>query len=460
MNHASLQEKFAKIKPRMTDNEAAIESRRCLFCHDAPCTIACPSAIDIPMFIRQISSWNATGAAKTIFTQNILGKSCAYVCPTQMLCEGSCVYHGLNEKPIDIGRLQGYAADHAIDRNIRFFEKGKATNKKIAVVGAGPAGLSCAHELTRLGHDVTVFDANPKAGGLNEYGVAPYKVTNADTEAEVNYIRQIGFELKTGVRVVTGDAKKPNDMALSELEKNFDAVFLSLGLGRSQRPGIHGEDLDGVVGAAEFIHQLREKEQKIGVGHNVVVVGAGNTAMDAAIESALLGANVVVVYRRSEADQSAYAFEIEHARQVGVGFTYLTSPTKIMGKKRVEGLKCVRNELTAQQSKNEKGRTRTMVRAVPNSEFVIPCDMVILATGQEKFEEFYGAIDGVQLDKGKIIVNENFQTGNVKYFAGGDCINGGKEVVNAVADGRDAARGIDKFLQGNAQSIADITEAK
>jgi len=427
---------FEKIKPRMTDNEAVIEALRCLFCHDAPCTIACPSSIDIPMFIRQISSRNTVGAAQTIFTQNILGKSCAYVCPTQMLCEGSCVYHGLNEKPIDIGRLQGYASDHAIDHNIRFFEKGKSTGKKVAVIGAGPAGLSCAHELTRLGHSVTVFDANTKPGGLNEYGVAPYKFNNADAETEVNYVKQIGFEIKTGTRI-TDTAK---------LEKDYDAVFMGLGLGKSNRPGIPGEDLDGVVGAAEFIYELRQRGDKIKVGKKVVVIGAGNTAMDAAIESALLGAEVTVVYRRGEADQSAYYFEVEHAKKAGVQFLYLTSPLEVTGSKKVEGLKCQRNALMTSASKNEKGKSKTEIKPVPGSEFTLSCDMVIMATGQEKLVEFYQSIKGVELDKGKVKVNQRFQTGNAKFFAGGDCINGGKEVVNAVADGRDAARGIDKYL--------------
>ena len=318
----------------------------------------------------------------------------------------------------------------------------------MAVVGGGPAGLACAHELTRLGHDVTVFDANPVLGGLNTYGVAPYKLDNEGAKREADYIQKIGFEVKSGVKVVSGEPKE-NQIALSTLEKEYDAVFLGLGLGKSNKLGIPGEDVEGVIGAAEFIYKLREKEQKIPVGHNVVVVGAGNTAMDAAIESALLGANVVVVYRRGEADQSAYDFEVEHAKKAGVGFTYLASPTKIMGKKRVEALKCVRNELTKQQSENEKGKSKTMVRAVPNSDFLIPCDMVIMATGQEKFAEFCESIAGAELDNGKLKVNEQFQTGNPKFFAGGDCINGGKEVVNAVADGRDAARGIDKFLLGD-----------
>lgn len=442
---------FAKIKPRMTDNEAAIEANRCLFCHDAPCTIACPSGIDIPLFIRQIASDNATGAARTIFSQNILGKSCAYVCPTQVLCEGSCVYHGLNEKPVDIGRLQGYATDIAIDENIRFFEKGAPTNKAVAVIGGGPAGLACAHELTRLGYDVTVYEASPKAGGLNAYGVAPYKLTNAEAEAEVDYVAEIGFEIQTDTRITPGPASNPGEVSLSDLEGQYDAVFLGIGLGQSRKPGIPGEDLPGVAGAAEWIYELREREQDIDPGERVVVIGAGNTAIDAAVESAKLGAEVTLVYRRSEAEQSAYDFEVAHARHEGVRFSYLTSPAEILGEDRVTGIRCVKNRLAentgnGKPSGNGKSQGKASIEPIPGSEFVIDCDRVIFATGQEKMTAFYQSISGIALDNGRVIVNADFQTGNPKYFAGGDCVNGGKEVVNAVAHGRDAARGIDRFL--------------
>ncbi len=441
-------EQFAKIKPRMTDNEAVIEASRCLFCHDAPCTIACPSSIDIPLFIRQIASGNTRGSAKTIFTQNILGKACAYVCPTQVLCEGSCVYHGLNEKPIDIGRLQGYASDHAIDHNIRFFEKGKATGKKVAVIGGGPAGLSCAHELTRLGHSVVVYEASERAGGLNMYGVAPYKLDNEDAAKEVAYVSEIGFEIKTGVRVRTDETAaksngKQKQVKLTDLEKEFDAIFLAVGLGQSQRPGIPGESLPGVHGAAEFIYNLRDQAQKVSVGRNVIVIGAGNTAIDAAVETAKLGADVTLVYRRRADDQSAYDFEVEHAQHAGVKFLYLTSPVEIIGKTHVEGLRCVQNEVS-----KADGNGKAEIKPIANSEFVLPCDMIIFATGQEKMLNFYGNISGLTFDRDRVVVNEQFQTQNPKYFAGGDCVNGGKEVVNAVAHGRDAARGIDSFLQG------------
>lgn len=421
---------FEKIKPPMTDNEAAIEASRCLFCYDAPCTIACPSDIDIPMFIRQIMSNNIEGSAKTIMTQNIMGRSCAYVCPTEVLCEGSCVYHGLNEKVIDIGRLQGYATDHVIENDIRFFEKGTPTGKKVAVIGGGPAGLACAHELTVLGHEVTVFEASEKAGGLNTYGVAPYKYSNEESEAEVAYVSKIGFDIKTGERV-TSDR-------LKEIENNFDAVFLGIGLGQSRSANIPGEDLTGVFGAAEFIYTLREKEQNVSVGKQVVVIGGGNTAIDAAVESAQLGADVTLVYRRSPDAQSAYWFEVDLAKQHGVKLIYMASPVEITGTGKVSGVRFVQNEIAGNQ-----------IQPINGSEFEINCETVIFATGQEKQVEFFNSIDGLTMDKDKVAVNEQYQTTNPKYFAGGDCVNGGKEVVNAVAHGRDAARGIDNYLTSN-----------
>ena len=428
-----LEDNFSSIKPRMTATEGLVEASRCLFCHDAPCITACPTSIDIPMFIRQIMTDNVKGAAKTIFTQNILGKSCAHVCPTEVLCEGACVYNHLNEKPIDIGRLQAYATDWAIDNNISFFKKGLPTGKKIAVVGGGPAGLACAHKLTVLGHEVVLYEANEKAGGLNTYGVAPYKYTNKDSQQEVNYISKIGFEIKTNSPV--------NKNTVGELEKKYDAIFLGIGLGKSKRLNIPGENLKSVYGASEFIHELREKEQKIKVGKKVIILGAGNTAIDAAVESSKLGADVTVVYRRTEKEQSAYFFEVELAKNNDVKFMYLTSPLEILGKTMVEGLKCIKNNL---EEKN--GSKKPEVISIKGSEFIIPCDMVILATGQEKMIDFYSSIPDLELNNGKIVVNKFFQTKNPKYFAGGDCINGGKEVVNAVANGRDAASGIHEYL--------------
>lgn len=447
---AELAASFAPIKPPLLPKEAVIEASRCLFCHDAPCITACPSAIDIPMFIRQIMSHNTKGAAKTIFTQNIMGKSCGQVCPTEVLCEGSCVYEHLNEKPIDIGRLQAYATSHAIENNIRFFHKGESTGKKVAIVGGGPAGLACAHELTRLGHEAVVFEANDKAGGLNAYGVAPYKYSNTEAAQEVDYVAQIGFEIRTNTRIVPKETPPNGSQAqrvlMSELENDFDAIFLGVGLGKSRKPGIPGEQLERVHGAAEFIHRLRAKELQVDVGRKVVVIGAGNTAIDACVESAKLGAEVTLVYRRTVQDQNAYYFEVDLAKLHGIQFRYLTSPVEILGDTTpnggVTGLRCVQNEVKT--SPDHSGKSD--IAPIAGSEFTIPCDMVILATGQEKQVDFFKEIQGLTVKDSKIAVNEHFQTTNPKYFAGGDCVNGGKEVVNAVAHGRDAARGIHQYL--------------
>lgn len=454
MSHTALRNKaaqhpFAPIKPMLSDKEAVIEASRCLFCHDAPCIIACPSSIDIPMFIRQIMSRNPKGSAKTILTQNILGKSCGQVCPTEVLCEGACVYNDLNDAPIDIGRLQAYATQHAIENNLRFFHKGEPTGKKVAVIGAGPAGLACAHELTRLGHEVVVYEARNKAGGLNAYGVAPYKFSNADAEAEVDYIQQIGFTIQTGVRVVTDPAKAngTDSLLLADLEEHYDALFLGTGLGASRRPGLPGEELQNVHGAAEFIAQLRERDLQVSVGKEVVVIGAGNTAIDACVESAKLGASVTLVYRRTEADQNAYWFEVDLAKQHGIRFLYLSSPVALLGETAVSGVRCVKNRVVP-----GNGTEKSAIEPVPGSEFDLPCDTVIFATGQEKMTGFFQAIEGLALEQGKVKVNEAFQTGHPKYFAGGDCVNGGKEVVNAVAHGRDAARGIHRYLGGECMS--------
>lgn len=436
---------FAPIKPMMHDNEAVIEASRCLFCHDAPCIIACPTSIDIPMFIRQIMSHNATGAAETIFSQNILGKSCGQVCPTEVLCEGSCVYLHLNEKPIDIGRLQAYATQQALTQDLRFFEKGQPTGKRVAIVGGGPAGLACAHELTRLGHDAVVYEASEKAGGLNSYGVAPYKLSNTDAAEEVAYIQGIGFEIKTGIKVNATEAGtngKPT-IAVSQLEAEYDAVFLGIGLGASRTLGITGENLPGVYGAAEWIYALRANNLQANVGKRVVVVGAGNTAIDACVESAKLGAQVTLVYRRTETDQNAYWFEVDLAKQHGVHFEYLTSPISILGADKVTGILCIQNQVV-----EGKEGAKSSIEPIAGSEFTLPCDTVIFATGQEKQVSFFESISGVTVENQKVKVNSQFQTGNPKIFAGGDCVNGGKEVVNAVAHGRDAARGIHEFLTG------------
>ncbi|MBI2067035.1 MAG: NAD(P)-dependent oxidoreductase [Deltaproteobacteria bacterium] len=424
LSEQELQERFAKIKPRMTDQEAMGEASRCLFCHDAPCINACPTSIDIPMFIRQIMTRNPKGAAKTIFTQNILGQSCADVCPTEVLCEGSCVYLGMNKNPIEIGRLQGYATAKTIDQNIHFFKKGRPSGRRVAILGAGPAGLACAHELTVLGHEAVVFEASEKAGGLNRYGVAPYKYSNQSSDREVAYVAEIGFEIKTGQQIETN--------ALKPLEKRFDAIFIGIGLGETRPPPLPGIEKEGAFAASDFIYNLRKNNLRVPIGRRVVVIGGGNTAIDAAVESAKLGSQVTLVYRRTEDKMSAYDFEVELARQHGVQLIFQATPVEILGNKKVEGIQLSPSPLEG-EGWGEGG--------------LLSCDMVIFATGQEKQLSFLKSIPGLELENGKIKVNKDFETTNERYFAGGDCVNGGKEVVHAVAHGREAARGIDSYFK-------------
>lgn len=427
---------FADIKPALKKEHAATEANRCLYCYDAPCAIACPTHIDIPEFIRRIGSGNLKGAAETILESNILGASCARVCPTQELCEGACVMNQLHQPAIDIGRLQRYAVDHVMDHGIHVLqplttEKGAA----VAVVGGGPAGLSVAAELSRLGHSVTVFEANQEAGGLNRYGIAPYKLTNEEAQAEVKYVQEMcKFEVKTGVRV-------GKDISLEQLEKDFAAVFLGVGLSSTRKMGIPGEELPGFIGATEWIELLRNKPlHHTQVGRKVIVVGAGNTAIDAATESARLGADVIIVYRRGKEDMPAYEFEYQLALQDRVRFFWHTNPVAVLGSDKVTGLRC---QKMAAGEPDSSGRPRPV--PVAGSDFDLEADTVILATGQENHKSLYEALK-LEMSGSKVKVNEHYQTSNPKYFAGGDAVNGGKEVVNAVADGKKAAHAIHQIL--------------
>lgn len=422
---------FEQIKPLMNDTQAYYESSRCLFCYDAPCVAACPTHIDIPLFIRQINSGNVDGAAITIYSSNYFGNSCGKVCPTDVLCEGACVYNLQEVKPIEIGRLQSYATTKAIREKKNFFKPGESRNKKVAIIGAGPAGISCACELRAAGIEADIFEARELPSGLTLYGVAPYKITNGEAIDEMDYLQhQFGFNVKYNSPVKTKED-------FEKLEKEYDAVFIGIGLGETGSLGIKGEELDNCIGAVEFISDLRINKYKVKVGRKVIVLGGGNTAMDAASESARMGAErVILAYRRSQNDMGAYPFEYELAKGAGVEGEFNITPLEITGNGKVEGVKFVRTKFVDGKAEN-----------VPGSEFIEQCDMVIKATGQTKQKNLLSNIRGLSFDdKGRVMVNENYQTTNPKFFAAGDVVNGGAEIVNAVAEAKQAAIGIIKQL--------------
>lgn len=434
LNPEQLEKNFADIAPALSRNEALLEASRCLFCYDAPCMRACPTHIDVPKFIRQILDRNPLGAARTIFSQNILGGACARACPTEVLCEGDCVLNGLNEKPIQIGLLQRYATDHAMAKGVQFFERGAATGKKVAVIGAGPAGLACAHELAKHGVEAIVFEAKDVVGGLNSYGIAAYKMTTDFALAEVEYVKQIGIDIRTNTPV-------GKDLSVAKLLADYDAVFLGVGLGKTAALGIKGEELEGVYEALDFIMPTRlQKMQNCVVGENVLVIGAGNTAIDVATAARRLGASsVTIVYRRGEAEMPAFKYEYELAKADGVKFLWHTVPQKIVGKKgKVVGLHCVNAKPSAKDAK---------LKMVANSEHTLPCDMVVAALGQEPLYDLYKTIPNLTVQGKKVAIDANTGATSVKgLFAGGDCVNGGSEVVDAVEMGKIAARGVVKYL--------------
>ncbi len=422
---------FEQIKPLMNSTEAYYESSRCLYCFDAPCVTACPTGIDIPQFIRQINTQNISGAAKTIYDSNYFGNACGKVCPTEVLCEGACVYNHQDVKPIEIGRLQNFATDAVIERKEHLYQLAPDTGKKIAVIGAGPAGIACACELRLLGHAVEIFEAKAKPSGLTVYGVAPYKILNEEVLKEMNYLQeQFGYTVHYN-KPITGKED------LSKLEQDFDAVFIGIGLGETRSIRIDGENLKNCVGATEFIEELKMEHLKTPVGKRVIVIGGGNTAMDAASEAARMGAeHVILAYRRAKREMGAYEFEYDLAKAVGVKGVFNAQPLEILGDHEVVGVKFIRTKV-------ENGK----VVSIPDTEFTEACDMVVRATGQAKQETFLAQIDGLELDWGKIKVNAHFQTTNPKYFAGGDAVNGGAEVVNAAAHGKVAAKGIHAYLK-------------
>ena len=423
---------FADIAPRFDAHEARVAADRCYFCHDAPCMTACPTTIDIPLFIRQIATGTPEAAAKTIFAQNILGGMCARVCPTEQLCEEVCVREVAEGKPVEIGRLQRFATDSLMAAGVHPFARDKPTGKRVAVVGAGPAGLSAAHRLAMKGHEVAIFDPRPKAGGLNEYGIASYKAPGDFAADEVAWLLKIG-----GIRVEHGKALG-SGLTLDGLRKDHDAVVLAVGLAGVNALRAEGEALDNVLNAVDFIAGLRQAADKaaLRIGRDVVVIGGGMTAVDAAVQSKLLGAeNVTIVYRRGQGRMSASAHEQDHAASAGVRILHNAAPVRVHGNGAAQEVEFAYTE-DGPGGLTLKGET-----------FRLKADQVMKAIGQT----LQGAPEGLRIEGGKIAVTGAGRTSVPGVWAAGDCASGGEDLtVTAVAEGRDAAEDIHASLMGQA----------
>ncbi len=418
---------FSDLHPPLDKHEAIVAADRCYFCHDAPCITACPTDIDIPLFIRQIATGTPDAAAKTILTQNIMGGMCARVCPTEQLCEEACVREMAEGKPVLIGQLQRFATDHLQGQGVHPFTRAEVSGKRVAVVGAGPAGLSAAHRLAMLGHDVVVYDARAKAGGLNEYGIATYKTPDGFAQGEVDWLLKIG-----GIAVETGRALGA-DLTLEALRVEFDAVFLGMGLGGVNALGVEGADKDGVLDAVDFIADLRQTSDvaSVPVGRDVVVIGGGMTAIDAAVQSKLLGAlNVTLVYRRGRDAMNASVFEQDLAASKGVRIVTHATPKAVHGNGSVR-------EIEFDYVGDDMVPTGQTLR--------LAADQVFKAIGQTLEGEALPDLEGR-----KIAVDGSGRTSVKGVWAGGDCASGGDDLtVTAVAEGRDAAMDMHAVLNGS-----------
>ncbi|GAB0116586.1 NAD(P)-dependent oxidoreductase [Acidisoma sp. 7E03] len=430
---AAIASRLGEMAPPLSTDEARVEADRCYFCYDAPCIEACPTGIDIPGFIGKIRSGNLRGAATTILESNILGGSCARVCPTEILCEDACVRMAQEGKPVTIGSLQRHATDFLMDQGEHPFTRAAATGKRVAVVGAGPAGLACAHRLALLGHDVVIYEAKPKPGGLNEYGIAAYKVVDEFAAREVAFILRIG-----GI-TIEYDAPLGADLTLDHLRQRFDAVFLGLGLGAARAAEVPGEELPGVMDAIAYIELLRQAPERAAAlaRGNVVVLGGGNTAIDAATQIRMLGAETVtMVYRRGPAQMGATKVEQDWAQTHGVTIRHFLAPVSIEA---VAG-----GGLALHLARTQLDGDRLVQTA---DRVTMQADLILKAVGQSFVPAPLQAGEAPALQRGRILVNAEFQTSLPAVFAGGDCIGTGEDLtVQAVAQGRDAALSIHRLL--------------
>ena len=432
-----LNRNFADV-PALGPDEALAEAARCLYCFDAPCQRACPTHIDVPLFIRQIMHKDDLGSARTILSANIFGGSCARACPTEVLCEGACVANTLLMTPVQIGRLQRHATDAADRAGVNFFKPGPPTGKKIAVVGAGPAGLTCAHELRKRGHEVVVFEARAVPGGLNTLGIAAYKISTEFSLSEVATIQKLGMDLRLNHPVSAPE--------IARMLVDYDGVYLGIGLGRTLPLGIEGEQLPGVWEALDFIFQTHTGSlADCEIGQRVLVIGAGNTGIDVATAAHRLGADeVTIAYRRGPDAMPAFAYEYELAKGDGIRFEWFAQPKRVLAGPdgRATGVEFVRTELADPKSR------QSPLREVAGSRFTLAADMVVKALGQEPLLSLLRAIPGLKVDGGKVVVDPATGATSVpKLFAGGDCIRNGGEIVDAVQDGKMAAQGIEALLR-------------
>ncbi|WP_037493443.1 NAD(P)-dependent oxidoreductase [Sneathiella glossodoripedis] len=431
-----LSKNFDDMYPALGESKALIEASRCYFCYDAPCMEACPTGIDIPNFIRKIQTGNYRGSALDILSENIMGGACARVCPTEILCEEVCVRQTQEGKPVTIGKLQRFATDWLMASKEQPFERAELSGKTVAVVGAGPAGLSAAHRLSMLGHDVEIFEALPKSGGLNEYGIAAYKLPHGIAQEEVDFILGIG-----GITVHHNKALG-RDISLSELHEKFDAVFIGTGLGAVRALGFENENIKGVFNAVDYIAKLRQSEDKtdLEIGRKVVVIGGGNTAIDMAVQAKRLGAeDVTLVYRRAPEDMSATHHEQDYAKLNGVTIKHFAKPVELLEQDgQVTG---VRFEYTAKGANGALEGT--------GETFDLMANMVFKAIGQVFIPDpATNSTVSLEIQDGRIVVDENGATSVPGIYAGGDCVYGGEDLtVAAVQDGKVAAHAIDKVLR-------------